>query len=170
MKARDAPPPAGPADPRGDRTEGTTTTAIRGQWVLAWNDAGPAVLRDRWVIVEGGEIAAVAATRPADADYVVEMEQALVLPGLLNLHNHCTSSVLFRGLTEDLASTSFASELVYGLLLPLGDLATEKLSDAEIASVVRLGFLELIKGGTTTLMEMFRNRQAVTFEVAREMG
>ena len=146
------------------------TTAIRGQWILGADESGPVVVRERWVVVEGDRIAAVSASRPAAVDHLVEMEQALVLPGLLNLHNHTTSSVLFRGLTEDLATTTFASELVYGLLLPLGDLATEKLSEAELAAVLRLGFLEIVKGGTTTLMEMFRNRQGVTFEVAREMG
>ena len=147
-----------------------TTTAIRGQWLLAFEGGEAVVRRDRWVIVEGNTIAAIAKDRPMGADQVIEMDEALVLPGLLNLHNHCTASVPFRGLSEDIATKSYAVELVYALLLPLGDLITEKLSEADIAAIVRLGLLELIKGGTTTLMEMFRNRQPVTFEVAREMG
>jgi cytosine/adenosine deaminase-related metal-dependent hydrolase len=67
-------------------------------------------------------------------------------------------------------TVAFASELVYGLLMPFGDLLGETLSEAEIGAIFRLGLLELIKGGTTTLMDMFRNSQTVNIEVAEAMG
>lgn len=144
--------------------------AIRAKWALAIEDGRPAVLAERWIVVEGDRIAAVAKGRPRGVDRVLEANEALVLPGFLNLHNHCMASVPLRGLSEDIETTSYASELVYGLLMPFGDFATEHLSPQEIGSIVKLGLLELVKGGTTTLMEMFRNPQEVTFQAARDMG
>jgi cytosine/adenosine deaminase-related metal-dependent hydrolase len=120
-------------------------------------------------VVEGNAIAAVTKERPGGAAHVVELEEAFVLPGLLNLHNHITSSVLFRGITEDRPRSS-AADLVYNLLMPLGDLAAEKLPEPDLRAVLALGMLELIKGGTTTLLEMFRVQQEVLFPVARDMG
>ncbi len=146
------------------------TTAIRGEWVLALGAEGPEMLRDRWVVVEGDRIAAVAKDRPANVDHVVEGTETMVLPGFLNLHNHTMSAVPFRGLTEDMPTQAFASELVYGLLMPFGTLLTETLSETEVGAIFRLGLLELIQGGTTTLMDLFRNSQTVNIEVAEAMG
>ena len=146
------------------------TTAIRGAWVLGIEDGAPTILGDRWVVVEGDTIAGVVRDRPAAVDHLIELDQALVLPGFLNLHNHAISSILFRGLTEDIPTEAYASELVYGLLMPLGDLGTRTLSAADMRAVMALGFLELIKGGTTTLMEIFRLGQEGTFEAAEDMG
>ena len=146
------------------------TTAIRGEWVLALGAEGPEMLRDRWVVVEGDRIAAVAKDRPANVDHVVEGTETMVLPGFLNLHNHTMSAVPFRGLTEDMPTQAFASELVYGLLMPFGTLLTDTLEEAEIGAIFRLGLLELIQGGTTTLMDLFRNSQTVNITMAEAMG
>jgi cytosine/adenosine deaminase-related metal-dependent hydrolase len=145
------------------------TIAVRGRYVWADDGGRPTVLRDRYVVVEGSTIAAVSTERPRGADHVVEVGEAFVLPGLLNLHNHVTSSVLFRGITEDRPRAS-AADLVYNLLMPLGDLAAERLPEEDLKAVIALGMLELLKGGTTTLLEMFRMQQEATFEVARDMG
>ena len=145
------------------------TTAIKGQWILTWQDDMPSVVSDRWVVVEGDTFAAVSSDPPAGAD-LIELDQALVMPGLINAHNHTVSSVMFRGLTEDWPSEAFGTDLIYGLLMPLGDLALEVLSAEQLQAVIELALLELLKGGTTTLVESFRPRQAGTFEAARAMG
>ena len=54
--------------------------------------------------------------------------------------------------------------------MPLGDLAAERLPQNDLRAVLELGMLEVIKGGTTTLIEMFRMQQEVLFQVARDMG
>ena len=149
---------------------GGKTIAVRGAWVLATENGEATIVRDRWVVIEGDTIAAIVKDRPAAADHVLDRRQSLVLPGFLNLHNHCMASVPLRGLSEDMETKSYASELVYGLLMPFGDFATQNLSESEIKDIVKLGLLELVKGGTTTLMEMFRNLQEITFTAAREMG
>ena len=144
--------------------------AVYGRWVLA--SAGgqaPDVKRDAYVVVEDGLIAEVASERPRGVP-VYEIPDAFVLPGFVNCHNHCASSVLFRGLTEDRSSEHPAEELVYRILLPLGALAVETLSDREMRAVMELGMVEIIKGGSTTLVEVFRAGQRETFDAAAELG
>jgi cytosine/adenosine deaminase-related metal-dependent hydrolase len=145
------------------------TTAVRGKWVLTFDAGRPVLLENRYVVIEGDVIAGIARRKPA-VDRVIEPPEGLVLPGLINLHNHCIASVLFRGVTEDMETVDFATELVYRVLFPLGNVAQERLSQADMKAVVKLALLELVKGGTTTLMETFRNGLVSTFDAAREMG
>ncbi len=147
--------------------------AIHAAWLLAIEDGKPTILRDRHVVIEDGVIAAISRDKPAAAELIAEGGELLVMPGFLNLHNHCISSVMFRGLSEDMPvgeNGDFPTDLVYGLLMPMGAAALELLSAAEIRSIFKLALLEIIKGGSTTLMEMFRMRQEGTFEAADEMG
>jgi cytosine/adenosine deaminase-related metal-dependent hydrolase len=145
------------------------TIAIKGSYVWAIAGGEPTVLRDCWVVVEGRRIAAIAKRQPAGVDRAIDAGKAFILPGLLNLHNHIISSVAFRGITEDKPRDS-ATGLVYKILLPLGDFAVESLPEADLRAIVELGMLEVLKGGTTTLMEVFRPQQEVTVAVAIDMG
>ena len=145
------------------------TVAIKASYVWAMEGGEPTVLRDRWVVIEGGHIAAIAKRPPAGVDRAIDAGEAFILPGLLNLHNHIISSVAFRGITEDQPRDS-ATSLVYKLLMPLGDLAVERLPQKDLRAIIELGMLEVIKGGSTTLMEIFRPQQEVTVSVGIDMG
>src|SRR5437762_7473555 len=101
------------------------TSAIHGAWVLALEHGEPRLLADRWVVTEGDAIAAISRSRPSQADVVIDRPGLLVLPGLINMHNHCFSELLARGRTEDLDSRSYVTTLIYGLLMPLQQLAIE---------------------------------------------
>jgi cytosine/adenosine deaminase-related metal-dependent hydrolase len=53
--------------------------------------------------VQDGRIADVVRDRPTlDAERIAAPD-ALLLPGLINLHNHALSAPLFRGLADDIA-------------------------------------------------------------------
>ena len=148
----------------------TETIAIRARWVLVPDGHRQRIETDRWVLVEGGCVAAVTANRPGGADRVVDMPEALVLPGFVNLHNHGISALLFRGIVEDRPTASWAADTVYGLIMPLQGLAMEVLDAEEMRAITALGLLGLVKGGATTTMDMFRIAQAVSFDVAEELG
>ncbi|MDE0060554.1 MAG: amidohydrolase family protein [Defluviicoccus sp.] len=148
----------------------TETIAIRARWALLPDGAGQRIETDRWVLVEGGRIAAVTADRPGGADRVIDVAEALVLPGFVNLHNHGISALLFRGIVEDRPTASWAADTVYGLIMPLQGLAMEVLDAEELRAVTALGLLGLVKGGATTVMDQFRIAQAVSFDVADELG
>lgn len=143
---------------------------ISGRWCLAFENGHHTLLSNRHVVVKGERIEAILSERPANVERVIDLPDALILPGFLNLHNHLLSAVLTRGLSEDWRTTAYATDLVYGLLMPLGDAAVEQLSEEEMRAAIRLAMLDIIKGGTTTLLDMFRVGQAVTIDVAREMG
>lgn len=146
-----------------------TTTAIFGSYVLSRRDGAQDVLRDHWVLLEGSRIAAVTPARP-QADQVFDQPGRFVLPGLLNLHNHCFSEAVARTHTEDGNGRKNNQSIVYTVLLPLTKRGTEILSPAERLDVARLGILQLLKGGTTTVMEPFRNGIPEMFDAAAEMG
>ena len=148
----------------------SSSHAVYGRWVLA--SAGgeaPELRTDAWVVVEDGLIAEVTGERPRGIP-VYEIPDAFVLPGFVNCHNHCSSALLTRGLTEDRSTGHPAEELVYRILMPLGALAVETLSDREMRAVMALGMVEIIKGGSTTLVEVFRAGARETFDVAIELG
>lgn len=146
------------------------TTAIRARWAVIQDGAETRIETDRWIVIEGETIAAIAASKPAAADVVIDRPNALVVPGLMNLHNHGISALLFRGIVEDRTTASWASDTVYGLIMPLQGLAMEVLDADELRAITALGFLAPLKSGATTVMDVFRLDQAVSFEVADALG
>ena len=95
-----------------------STTAIFGSYVLSRKDGAQDVLRDHWVLVEGKRIAAITRDRPR-ADQTYDRPGRFVLPGLLNLHNHCFSEAVARSHTEDGNGRKNNQSIVYTVLLPL---------------------------------------------------
>lgn len=145
------------------------TTAILGSFVLTRRDGAQHVLRNHWVLLEGNHIAAVTPTRP-QADTVLDRPGRFVLPGLLNLHNHCFSEAVARTHTEDGNARRNNQSIIYTVLLPLTRRGLDILSPAERLDIARLGILQLLKGGATTVMEPFRNGIPEMFDAAEEMG
>jgi cytosine/adenosine deaminase-related metal-dependent hydrolase len=146
------------------------TTLIFGSWVLVRREGAQQVLRDHWVVLEGNRIADVTASRPAHADRVYDRPGRFILPGLLNLHNHCFSEAVARTHTEDGAGRKNNQSIVYTVLLPLTKRGIEILTPAERLDIARLGILQLLKGGCATVMEPFRNGIPEMFDAALEMG
>ena len=146
------------------------TTLVFGSYVLARRDGVQEVLRDHWVLLEGNRIAAVTPSRPTAADLVYDRPGRFVLPGLMNLHNHCFSEAVARSHTEDGAGRKNNQSIVYTVLLPLTKRGIEILSPAERMDIARLGILQLLKGGATTVMEPFRSGIPEMFDAAEEMG
>ncbi len=146
-----------------------STAAFFGSYVLVRRDGAQDVLRDHWVLVEGRRIAAVTPHRPI-ADRIFDRPGRFVLPGLLNLHNHCFSEAVARTHTEDGNGRRNNKSIVYTVLLPLTRRGIDILSPAERLAIARLGILQLLKGGATAVMEPFRNGIPEMFDAAAEMG
>jgi cytosine/adenosine deaminase-related metal-dependent hydrolase len=146
-----------------------STTAVFGSYVLVRRGDVQHVLRDHWVLLEGKRIAVVQRTKPV-ADQVFDRPGRFVLPGLLNLHNHSFSEAVARSHTEDGNGRKNNQSIVYTVLLPLTKRGIDILSPAERLDVARLGILQVLKGGATTVMEPFRNGIPEMFDAAAEMG
>ncbi|MBE9606897.1 amidohydrolase family protein [Acetobacteraceae bacterium H6797] len=145
------------------------TTAVFGSYVLAEQGGVPVVLRDHWVLTEGRKIAAVTPTKP-QADTVLDAPGRFVLPGLMNLHNHCFSEAVARSHSEDGAGRKGGKSIVYTVLLPLTKRGLEIYTPEERMAVARMGVLQLLKGGNATVMEPFRGELVEMFDAAAEMG
>ncbi|BDG72238.1 amidohydrolase family protein [Roseomonas fluvialis] len=100
----------------------------------------------------------------------IDLPDALLLPGLVNLHNHAVSAPLFRGLADDIAPGDLPGHIVFSLLMPIGDLAAEIMTPEEIGDVAEMALLEGLRCGTTTVLDVFRLQQAPFIERARALG
>eukprot|EP01037_Dinobryon_pediforme_P005532 gene5532-5586_t len=127
------------------------------------------VLRDHWVLLEGRRIAAVTPSRPI-AGRVFDRPGRFVLPGLMNLHSHAFSEQVARTHTEDGNGRRNNKSVIYTVLMPLTRRGIEILSPDERMAIARLGILQLLKGGATTVMEPFRAGIPEMFDAAAEMG
>ena len=145
-------------------------TVIWGRWVLAGTGTGAEIVENRYVVVEGSTIVAVTGERPAHTDDAIELDQALVLPGFVNIHNHSFSAPVFRGLIEDVSEAMLGGNYVYSFLLPMGEMAVEVLDRDEQRAIVEIAILELIMTGSTTILDMWRINQDFFFDVADRMG
>ncbi|HVS02627.1 MAG TPA: amidohydrolase [Thermoanaerobaculia bacterium] len=135
---------------------------VTGGTVVTFDAAGT-VLADGAVAVVGERIAAVGAAgdlaRRYPAAERIDARGAVVLPGLINAHTHAPM-VLFRGLADD---------------LPLMEWLEEHIFPAEAAHVdeefvragTRLACLEMLRGGTTTFVDMYYFEDAIAEEVER---
>jgi len=112
------------------------------------------------ITIAGGRIARIdAAGTAAPVDGSIDGRGALCLPGLVNSHNH-TPLMVVRGMVEDLG---FAPAYVPGI--PQG----HWLSDEETLALSRLGVMELVMAGATTIVDYYRKPDALA-RAASEIG
>ena len=147
-----------------------TTSVIAGKYVLGMRDGEQVLLQDHYVYVDGTTIEAVTRDAPAAGTPVVRYEHGFVMPGFVNLHAHCIRGGLFRGIPDDLEMEPWIPKLVYNVLLPLTAIAAQELTPGELHAITALGMIDLLKGGSTTVLDMWHHGQEVFFDVAREIG
>ena len=124
------------------------------------------------VLVENDRIAAVTprlpdAPRPQsgrtdDGTEVVDLGGMTVIPGLVQAHMHVTQA-LFRGLCDDLALMDWLRERTWPM--------ESSHDDASNACSARLAAMELIRSGTTSIIDMGTTlHEDAIFEVMAETG
>jgi 5-methylthioadenosine/S-adenosylhomocysteine deaminase len=109
------------------------------------------VLEDRAVAVRGGKIEAVLPRSEAGGRYPraewVELPEHALLPGLVNGHTHAAMS-LMRGLADDLPLMTWLEEHIW----PVEE---RMLGHDFVRDGSMLAALEMLRGGTTTLADMY---------------
>lgn len=96
------------------------------------------------VYIEDDKIAEIGKVR-LEADEVINAEDKVVMPGLINTHNHVANTIL-RGCADDLTLEKMI-EKTFSFDAKL----TRR--DVQIASL--LGCLEMLKSGTTSFVDLF---------------
>jgi 5-methylthioadenosine/S-adenosylhomocysteine deaminase len=102
-------------------------------------DGAVAIAGDRIVAVGPRDVVA----RSVDAARTIDCAGHAVMPGLINAHNHTCQS-LARGLADDLPVRQWLSRIV-----PF----EATMAEEDVLASVRLACLEMIKSGTTGVME-----------------
>ena len=119
---------------------------LTGGTVLTLDPDRP-VIESGFVAVEGDRIAAVGDSRRAgsfSADRTVSVQGKVVMPGLIDCHNHLYQS-LGRTLGEGLTGWEWLSEFMWPY--------SAAISQQETSASVYLGALEAVLAGTTTVLD-----------------
>lgn len=136
------------------------TLLIKNGTVITMNAARETVQKD--ILIDGARIVAMGTGLSSLADEVIDASKRVVMPGIIQSHVHLTQS-LFRGLADDMELLDWLKKRIW----PLEAAHTYESS----AISARLGAAELIRGGTTSVIDMgsVHHTDAI-LETARDVG
>jgi 5-methylthioadenosine/S-adenosylhomocysteine deaminase len=121
------------------------------------------LFRDGAVAVEAGAIVGVGTSAEVRAQFpdfqVTDVGGQAILPGLINCHTHAPMS-LFRGIADD-------KELMDWLQNYIFPAEAAALNPEFVLWGTRLSVLEMLRGGTTTMVDMYMFESVVAQECAR---
>jgi 5-methylthioadenosine/S-adenosylhomocysteine deaminase len=127
---------------------------VTGGVVMTLDEAGT-ILADGAVAIAGNAILEVGPSAELAARYAparrIDAKDRLVLPGFVNVHNH-SPLMITRGMVEDLG---FAP--MYVPNIPQG----HRLSSEEAFLLARLGVYEMLRQGSTTIVDYYRFPEAL---------
>lgn len=142
--------------PTGATTTGTPADPdaidliIAGEYVVTMDAAGT-VIPDGAVAIDDGIIIAIGSAAEIGAQYNANgnltAENRIVMPGLINGHSHAAMTLL-RGVADDLALMDWLNNYIFP--------AEVEFVDAEFVRIgTELACWEMIRGGTTTFVDMY---------------
>jgi len=120
-------------------------------WVVAYDGQQHRLLKNGDVWYEGNTIIHVGPStgyvpEGKPADEVVDGSGFLVIPGLINTHGHATGEALKKGVLEDTGSRKLGMSGLYEY--PIRPATRE-----DMYTALRVGLLEMLKSGCTTVLE-----------------
>lgn len=123
------------------------------------------------LVIEEGRIAGLLRQLPAEPDgEVLDGSGTLALPGFINAHTHAFLGSFFRGITDDFNREQYGGSALYALLFPLMDLADELLTPEQQAVLIKVGLVEMLKSGCTTVCESTTGSLDLYPDLNRELG
>ena len=143
-------------------------TAIRASYVVVPEKNSHTVLRDKTVVLRGDRIAQVCDSFAGPADISIDGDGRLLSPGFINAHVHVGAATYVRGLCEDrdlLPGSAF-----YHYVVPLIAVGAANFSLDEFAAVIEWDMLEMLKKGSTTILEENFDHYEVLVQVAERLG
>lgn len=137
---------------------------VLGQTIVTMDAAGT-VIEDGAVAIDEGIILAVGTSDEVTSKYsagkTLSGEQRIVMPGLINGHSHAAMTLL-RGVADDLALMDWLNNYIFP--------AEVEFVDAEFVRIgTELACWEMIRGGTTTFVDMYYYGDVVA-EVVDQCG
>ena len=129
---------------------------IKNGWILTQNERRE-IFRGN-VYVEDGKIAEIGDVN-VEAEHVIDAENMIVMPGLINTHTHVAMTDM-RGLADDVNLENF---------LAIMWKEEAKRGKEDIYRGARLGIEEMLRTGTTTFVDMYSDEDVVA-KAAKELG
>jgi 5-methylthioadenosine/S-adenosylhomocysteine deaminase len=123
---------------------------VEGKYVVTM-DENQAVIKDGAVAIKDGLIIALGSATGINAEYTaverIEGANRIVMPGLINGHQHAAMSLL-RGIADDRALLDWLTNYIFP--------AEVEFVDAEFVRIgTELSCWEMMRGGTTTFVDMY---------------
>jgi len=123
---------------------------IEGDYVVTMDDDGN-VIADGALAIDGGLIIAMGSADEINAQYTanghLRGDNRIVMPGLINGHSHAAMTLL-RGVADDLPLLDWLTKYIFP--------AEVEFVDAEFVRIgTELACWEMIRGGTTTFVDMY---------------
>ena len=123
---------------------------VSGDYVVSMDEAG-SVYENGAVAIDDGLILAIGPAQEILSKYraakILDGEQRIVMPGLINGHSHAAMTLL-RGVADDLALMDWLNNYIFP--------AEVEFVDSEFVRIgTELACWEMIRGGTTTFVDMY---------------
>lgn len=123
--------------------DGAMITAIRNAWIVT-QDASRRVIRGD-VVIDGERIVSVGPAYNGTADREIDATGDIVMPGMINTHTHVAMSVM-KGVVDDLLFPDFLDKVF--------KIDSDR-TDEDMDIGTKLGCMEMMRGGTTTFMDLY---------------
>ena len=140
-----------------------TRTLIKAPHIIAFQNGGHRHLRDGVVVYEEDRIIHVGRNFDGSADVVIDAKNRVITPGLINTHAHLSESPLDKSFVEDRGPRQFYLSGLFEFLSARDGAITEAARRASVA----YSMVDLIRTGTTTIMEIGGYGDAVAEHAAR---
>jgi 5-methylthioadenosine/S-adenosylhomocysteine deaminase len=131
---------------------------IRNATIVTQDDARKVVQGD--LMVEDHAITQVGGKAP-EADRTIDGTGQVVMPGLINLHTHLAMGLL-RGYGDDMHLEPWLQTRIWP--------AEAKIQESHMRAGADLGLLEMIRGGTTSYLDMYWLEETVMAPASRAAG
>lgn len=121
-----------------------STILIKNGYFIDVNNKEKSGIKD--IFIQDDIIKKISDNIEEDADKIIDANKNIVMPGLINTHNH-SAMTLFRGYADDLELMDWLKNKIW----PIEDTLTGE--DIYYGSL--LACIEMIKSGTTTFNDMY---------------
>jgi 5-methylthioadenosine/S-adenosylhomocysteine deaminase len=122
---------------------------ITARWMITVENDGE-VLENHALLIDGGKITAIVPAAQAaslNAKRRLQLDSHVLMPGLVNLHGH-SAMTLLRGLADDLALMDWLNNHIWPA-------EARHVRDDFVFDGALLAMAEMIRGGTTTINDMY---------------
>lgn len=149
-------------------TAADNAIAIDASYVLVPEGDRQTVVEDKTVVITGDRIGVIADTFEGAVGRRINARGKLVMPGFVNGHVHAGTATYVRGLAED--RDLLEGTAIYHYAVPLLTVGYQNFTPDEFAAVLEWDILELVKKGSTTILEESFGGADVAVDIVERLG